>query len=72
MEDSRDPAVRAAGRSYFVAIDALADGQARTFARGVPAARVVRLRGAHHVFLSNERDVIHELRAFLASPRLRN
>jgi hypothetical protein len=28
---------------------------------------VVRLQGGHHIFLSNERDVTREIRAFLAS-----
>jgi pimeloyl-ACP methyl ester carboxylesterase len=35
---------------------------------GVPTARVVRLTGAkHHLFLSNEADVLREIRAFLVS-----
>jgi len=44
--------------------------QARAFEEGVPGARVVRLAGAHHyVFLSNEADVLRELRAFIAALR---
>jgi pimeloyl-ACP methyl ester carboxylesterase len=35
---------------------------------GVPGARVVRLTDArHHVFLSNEGDVLQEIRAFLVT-----
>ena len=64
IEHSSDPTVRQAAKVYFGAIDALADRQARTFERGVPTARVVRLRGSHHVFLSNERDVLREMRTF--------
>jgi hypothetical protein len=33
---------------------------------GVPGARVVRMRGAHHIFLSNEGETLRETRAFLA------
>jgi hypothetical protein len=47
-------------------IDALTDRQAKALERGVPTARVVRLRGAHHLFLSNESDTLREMRAFLA------
>jgi hypothetical protein len=49
-----------------VVVDALTDRQAKTLERGVPTARVVRLRGAHHIFLSNESDTLREVRAFLA------
>jgi pimeloyl-ACP methyl ester carboxylesterase len=60
-----DPAARAA----FEASDrVIAEGQAKAFERGVPSARVVRLPHAnHHVFMSNEADVLREMRAFLAS-----
>jgi pimeloyl-ACP methyl ester carboxylesterase len=41
--------------------------QAKAFEEGVPSARVVRLaRANHYVFLSNEADVLRELRAFIA------
>jgi len=46
-------------------IDALTDKQAKALERGVPTARVVRLRGSHHIFLSNESEVLREMRAFL-------
>ena len=41
--------------------------QASAFQTGVPSARVVRLQNAeHYVFLSNEADVLREMRTFLA------
>ena len=41
--------------------------QAKAFQAGVPSARVVRLPNAeHYVFLSNEADVLREMRQFLA------
>lgn len=69
MNKSADPAVRAAARAYFSAIDALTERQVKAFEGGVPTARVVRLPGAHYIFLSNERDVIREMSAFLARLR---
>ena len=62
---STDPAVREAANAYSAALDALAEKQAKAFEGGVPAAHVIRLRGTHYVFLSNERDVLHEMRVFL-------
>ena len=66
IRNSTDPAVREAGRAYFAAVDALAERQAKTVEAGVATARVVRLPGAHHIFLSNERDVLREMSAFLS------
>ena len=49
------------------ALTPLAESQEKAFANGVPTARVVRLPGADHfVYLSNEADVLREMRAFLA------
>jgi pimeloyl-ACP methyl ester carboxylesterase len=70
IDRSTDPAVRQAGEAYFAAVDALSERQAKALEAGVPTARVVRLHGAHHVFLSNEREVIREMRAFLARLRV--
>lgn len=64
IDNSKDPAVQEAGRAYFATINALKEKQAKAFAGGVPAARVVRLPGAHYIFLSNEADVLREMRAF--------
>jgi pimeloyl-ACP methyl ester carboxylesterase len=67
MSKSTDPAVRQAAKAYFTAIDALAERQAKAFKDAVPTARVIRLRGMHYIYLSNERDVLGEIRTFLAS-----
>jgi non-heme chloroperoxidase len=60
-----DPTARAA----FEASDmVVAEAQAKAFENGVPTARVVRLAHANHdVFMSNEADVLREMRAFIAS-----
>jgi non-heme chloroperoxidase len=43
---------------------------ARAFQMGVPSARVVILPHAnHYVFISNETDVLREMRAFFAGLR---
>jgi hypothetical protein len=66
INESKDPAVRAAAKAYFTTLDALAVKQAKAFEGGVPPARVIRLRGAHYIFFSNEPDVLREMRVFLA------
>ena len=66
IEESTDPATREAARIYYAAIDAATERQAKALEDGVPTARVVRMRGAHHIFLSNEGETLRETRAFLA------
>jgi non-heme chloroperoxidase len=57
-----DSAVRATVADFETA----AEAQAREFQNSVARAQVVRLpRANHYVFLSNEADVLRELRAFL-------
>jgi pimeloyl-ACP methyl ester carboxylesterase len=59
------PAERAA---FEALLTAAIEAQAKAFEKGVPSARVVRLAHAnHYVFLSNEADVMREMRAFLAN-----
>ena len=70
MTDSADPKVREAAKAFWVAEDALTTRQAKAFEEGVPTAHVVRLRGAdHYVYLSNEADVLREMKSFLANLR---
>jgi non-heme chloroperoxidase len=62
-----DPAVREQVKAYTAALLALTERQTKAVERTVPSARVVTLAGAHHhVFLSNEADVLREMRAFLS------
>lgn len=66
VNNSTDPAVREAAKAYSATLDRLTEKQAKAFEDGVPSARVIRLRAAHHyVFLSNEAEVLREMRAFL-------
>ena len=65
-----DPALREAAKARSAEEVVLVERQAKAFESGVPSARVVRLPGAHHyVFLSNEADVLREMRAFVAGLR---
>jgi len=51
-----------------VRANALIEVQMKAFEGGMPTARVIRMPHAnHYVFLSNEADVLREIRAFLAS-----
>jgi hypothetical protein len=69
LRKSAEPSVREASRAYFTRIDALAEQQAKAFEAGVPTAHVIRVRGTHHIFLSDEARVVRETRAFLADLR---
>jgi non-heme chloroperoxidase len=66
LSESTDTAVAEAAEAYFTRIDALAERQAKSLEDGARTARVIRLRGAHYIFLSNEPDVLRKMRAFLA------
>lgn len=69
-DSSTDPALREQVKSYLAALAVLTDRQTKAIENSVPAARVVRLPGAHHyVYLSHEADVLREMRAFLSSLR---
>jgi pimeloyl-ACP methyl ester carboxylesterase len=48
--------------------EALTERQARAFERGVPQARVLRWpHASHYLFIAQERDVLREVKAFLAA-----
>jgi len=69
MINSADPAVHKDADTYWAKVDTLAEKQAKTFEDGVPGAHVVRLRGMHYVYISNESDVLHEMRSFMSNLR---
>jgi non-heme chloroperoxidase len=70
VEGNTDPKVRTAARSYSSALAALTKRQEKAVENGVPSAHVITLPGAHHyIFLSNEADVVREMRAFLTGLR---
>jgi non-heme chloroperoxidase len=70
VDDSTDPKVREAAKAFSAAQVALTERQAKIFEEGVPTARVVRLPGAdHYVYLSNEADVLREMKSFLSTLR---
>jgi pimeloyl-ACP methyl ester carboxylesterase len=71
LTESSDPAVRQAADAYFRTIDTVAERQAKAVEEGLPNARVVRLRGMHYVYMTNEAEVLREIRAFNASLTLR-
>lgn len=66
ISKSTDTAMGEAAKAYFTRIDALAEKQAKALEDGARTARVIRLRSGHYIFLSNEADVLREMRAFLA------
>lgn len=71
--NNADPAVQQAAKTYMTALTGLVEKQIRAVEEGVPAARVITLHGAsHYIFLSNEQDVLREMKAFAAGLRLRS
>ena len=67
---SADAPVRSRFESSNADFEALAEKQVKAFEEGVAGARVVRVPNAHHyVFISNEAEVLREMRAFLAQSK---
>jgi non-heme chloroperoxidase len=65
-DSSTDPKVSEAAKAYSEALTLLTESQAKALENGVPTAHVVRIYGAHHyVYLSNEADVLSEMKSFL-------
>jgi non-heme chloroperoxidase len=63
VETTTDPLIK----EQIAGLSAFTERQAKAVEDGLPDARVVRLPGAnHYVFLSNEADVLREMRSFLA------
>jgi pimeloyl-ACP methyl ester carboxylesterase len=57
-------------REQLAALNGFLERQAEAIREGLPSAKVVKLtRANHYVFLSNEAEVLREMRAFLASLR---
>jgi hypothetical protein len=70
VENCTDPSVQTAAKADSAALAALTERQQKAVENGAPMAHVVRLSGAnHYVFLSNEKDVLREMRSFLAELR---
>jgi pimeloyl-ACP methyl ester carboxylesterase len=73
VNDSTDPKVREAAKAFAAVELALTTRQAKAFEDGVPTAHVVRLSGAdHYVYLSNEADVLREMKSFFTTLRLQS
>lgn len=59
--------VREKTEAFNKEFGALAEKQVKAFEEGLPAAHVVRIPNAnHYVFISNEAEVLNDMRAFLA------
>jgi len=69
MIKSAEPAVHKDADTYFAKIDTLAERQAKAFEDGVPSTHVIRLQGMHYVYVSNESDVLREMRSFISNLR---
>jgi hypothetical protein len=59
------PEKRSAMSAYLTALDAAAEKQAKAIEAALPEVRVVRLKSSRYVFLTNEREMLREVRTFL-------
>lgn len=67
VEHSTDPSARSTAKAYSKGLESLTTKQENAVKSGLPKAHVVTLPNAnHYVYLSNEADVLRELRAFIA------
>jgi non-heme chloroperoxidase len=67
VDHNTDASVRAAADAYSAALDLLTERQKKALKNALPAAHVISLPNANHfVFLSNEAEVLREMRSFLA------
>ena len=67
MVKTTDDKVRNEASMYFSKIDSLTMKQAKAFEEGVPSAQIVKLRGLHYIFISNETEVIDTIKQFISS-----
>jgi pimeloyl-ACP methyl ester carboxylesterase len=68
VDHSTDPAVETKAKAYSTELAALTARQENAVQNGVPNAHVISLQHAHHyVYLSNEDDIVREIRAFVSA-----
>jgi non-heme chloroperoxidase len=66
VDNNADPAIRRQAAAHSAASEPLVERQIKVVEASIPRARIVRLPGAnHYVYLSNEADVIREMRVFV-------
>lgn len=66
--DNADPGARTAAKAYSTALSALTQKQENAVKKGLPTAQVITIPHAnHYVFLSNEREVLTEMRTFISA-----
>lgn len=68
LHNSSDPKLRAAADAYDAHYNAAKEKQLKAFEQGIPHARVVRIPNAdHYIYITNEAEVLREMRAFLST-----
>lgn len=68
IDHSTDPSVRSAAKAYSAPMESLVTKQENAIKSELPKARIVAIPNAHHfVYLSNEAEVLREVRSFLSS-----
>jgi hypothetical protein len=68
LRDSPNPDVRTAAQAYDARYKVAKEKQLKSFQEGIPQAKVVRIANAdHYIFITNEAEVLREMRAFLST-----
>jgi len=68
VDHSTDPAVETKAKAHSTALTTLTARQEDAVQNGVPNGHVIILQHAHHyVYLSNEEDIVREIRAFVSA-----
>ena len=66
VDNNADPEIRRQAAANSAASEPSVERQIKVAEASMPRARIVRVPGAnHYVYLSNEADVIREMRAFV-------
>jgi pimeloyl-ACP methyl ester carboxylesterase len=66
LKSSTDPAAQEAAKAFAAIESGLVEKQARAIEEAVPTAHVIRIANANHfVYLSNQPEVLREMRAFI-------
>jgi pimeloyl-ACP methyl ester carboxylesterase len=67
IDSSADASVRSEAKAYYTALGAMTERQEKSVESGVPTARVITIpHGNHFVFLSNEKECLRAVQAFLS------
>jgi non-heme chloroperoxidase len=66
MLNSINPKVRTDAEIYFTKIDSLVTRQVNAFKESIPDSKLIKLRGMHYIYISNESEVLNAICRFMS------